>query len=398
MKVLIIGANVAGNTVAETLRRKDKEIEITLFTEEPYPYYSRIFLPHYIAGDRSLEQLFVRNTDWYSEQRIRFVHSTQITRIDLLEKQIHAKHSKIYDYDKLVFAVGSSARKLDFNNPNPNLQGNFALRTIRDAQEIQQYIKKKPVKKAFIVGGGLLGIELGFHLRKIVPHVLICEIAPHLLPRQLDSETSKILQDYLESQGLEFILGQSVAKIIGDTYVERIQLQNGSELETDLVLQQLGIIPNVKLAENSGIKSQKGIIVNEFMQTSDPDVYAVGDCIQFEDKIWGIIPASMEQAKKASAHLLNENPEPYTPSVWNTRLKVAGIDLTCIGLTSPEAEEGATLFEYRRQDAYTCRKVLIRDNVLTNAILLGPGADSKYFLKKAGQQVDPKEVSEKMKE
>ncbi len=111
-----------------------------------------------------------------------------------------------------------------------------------------------------------------------------------------------------------------------------------------------------------------------------------------------LFQSSIEQANQAVNHILNQNPEPYQPSVWNTRLKIAGIDLTCIGLTSPEAEEGATLFEYKRQDTYTCRKVLIRNNVLTNAILLGPGADSKFFMKKAGREVDPQEVDKKVHE
>ncbi|MBN2155848.1 MAG: NAD(P)/FAD-dependent oxidoreductase [Candidatus Lokiarchaeota archaeon] len=398
MKVIIVGNGVAGQTLAETIRRNNKEMDITLFTEESHPYYSRILLPHFVAGNRTLENLYVRKKEWYSDQSIRFINATKITKIDLGEKKISSAEGDSFPYDKLVLSVGSSPRKLDFGNPNVNLQGNFALRSISDAEQIQHYAKKKPVKRAFIVGGGLLGIELGFHLRKMVDQVQICEIAPYLLPRQLDRETSKILQTYLEDQGLQFILGDSVEKILGNNSLEAIRLQSGKEIETDMILQQLGIIPNTELAQESRLNSQKGIIVNEFMQTSDRDVYAAGDCIQFEDKIWGIIPASIEQAKQAAAHILNENPEPYTPSIWNTRLKVAGIDLTCIGLSSPEAEEGATLYEYRRQDTYTCRKVIIRDNVLTNAILLGPGADSKFFLKKAGKEVDPQEVKEKVKE
>lgn len=396
MKVIIIGTGIAGQTVAESLRRKDKNIDITIFTDEPHPYYSRIFLPHFIAEERTLDQLYVRKEKWYSDNKINFHEGMEILRIDLNEKLVYPIKNKPYSYDKLIFAVGSSARMLPFGNPD--IEGNFALRTITDAQKIQQYIKDNQVKRAFIVGGGLLGIELGFHLRKSVPNVNICEVASHLLPRQLDNETSQILQTYLENQGLGFILGQSIGKILGDTKVEGIESQNGMKIETDMVLQQLGIIPNTELAKKSGLETQKGIVVNDFMQTSDPNVYAVGDCIQFEEKIWGIIPASMEQAKQAAAHILNENPEPYKPSVWNTRLKIAGIDLTCIGLSSPEAEDGATLYEYRRQDTYTCRKVLIRNNVLTNAILLGPGADSTYFMKKAGKEVDPKEVDEKVHE
>jgi len=396
MKVIIIGAGVAGQTVAETLRRKDKNIEIVMFTDEPHPYYSRIFLPHYIAKERSLEKLYTRKEKWYFENNIDFYSNIEISRIDLNDKLVYPKKSKPFSYDKLVLAVGSSARKLAFGNPD--IKGNFALRTIADAQKIQQFVQDNKVKHAFIIGGGLLGIELGFHLKKIVSKVNICEIAPHLLPRQLDDETAKVLQTYLKSQGLELILGQSVSEILGEKQVKGVESQDGVKIEADMVLQQLGIIPNTELAKNSGLETQKGIIVNEFMQSSNSDVYAVGDCVQFGEKIWGIIPASMEQAKQAAAHILNENPEPYKPSVWNTRLKIAGIDLTCIGLSSPEAEEGATLYEYKRHDTYTCRKVLIRNNVLTNAILLGPGADSKYFMKKAGKQVDPKEIDEKVHE
>jgi nitrite reductase (NADH) large subunit len=396
MKIIIIGCGIAGETVAESIRRKDKTIEIVIFTEEPHPYYSRVFLPHYIAKERTLENLYTRKENWYFENNIDFHSNKEITRIDLSEKLVYPKKSEPFNYDKLVFAVGSSARKLDFGNPN--LKGNFALRTIADAEKIQQYIENNKVKHIFIIGGGLLGIELGFHLRKIVSEVKICEVAPHLLPRQLDTESAKVLQTYLESQGLEFILGQSIGKILGEKQVEAVESQDGIKIEADMVLQQLGIVPNIDLAKNSGLDTQRGIIVNEFMQTSNSDVYAVGDCIQFGDKTWGIIPASMEQAKQAAAHILNENPEPYTPSIWNTRLKIAGIDLTCIGLTSPEAEEGATLYEYKRKDTYTCRKVLIRNHVLTNAILLGPGADSTYFMKKAGKEVDPNEIDEKLHE
>jgi nitrite reductase (NADH) large subunit len=373
-------------------------MEITIFSQEPHPYYSRIFLPHFIAGERELNKLYVRQENWYSDNSITHIVNTNVERIDIESKLVYPAKSKPFPYDKLVLAVGSSARKLQFGNPNSDLKGNFALRTIADAQLIQNYIRTYEVNNAFIIGGGLLGIELGFHLKKIIENVTICEIAPHLLPRQLDKATSEVLQTYLENQGLKFILGQTVKMIIGDEKVEGIESQDGMKIATDLVLQQLGIIPNTKLAQECGIRTQKGIIVNEFMQTSDPNVYAVGDCIQFEEKIWGIIPASMEQAKQAVSHILNENPEPYKPSVWNTRLKIAGIDLTCIGLTSPEAEEGGTLFEYNRKDTYTCRKVLIRNNVLTNAILLGPGADSKYFMKKAGKEVDPQEINKKVQE
>ncbi len=288
MKVIIIGAGIAGQTVAESLRRKSPDVEVSMFTDEPHPYYSRIFLPHFIAKERSIENLYTRKEKWYFENDIDFYNNMEISNVDLKNKLVYPKKSKPFSYDKLVLAVGSSARKLSFGNPN--IEGNFALRTIADAQKIQKFIQENQVERVFIIGGGLLGIELGFHLRKIVSEVKICEIAPHLLPRQLDKETAEVLQTYLKNQGLEFILGQSMSKILGEKKVEGVESENGMKIETDMVLQQLGIIPNTDLAKNSGLNTEKGIIVNEYMQTSNSDVYAVGDCIQFEDKIWGIIP------------------------------------------------------------------------------------------------------------
>ena len=400
MKVVIIGDGVAGQIAVEKLLKSQDKTEIVMITKEEYPYYSRIYLPHYIEGTKTKEQLLLRNFDWYNEHDIQMMVKTEIEKIDLKEHLVRIKDSSFtIKYDKLILTTGSSPRKLPFGNPD--VKGMFTLRTIADADDILNFMKERNAKNVFIIGGGLLGIELGFHIKQTDQNnlnVRICEIFPYLLPRQLDEKTSDLLKKYLEDKGLEFVLGESVDKVTGDEYVDGIVLKSGKKFSTDVVLQQLGIIPNIQVAKNSGLKTDKGIIVNEFMQTSDPDVYAAGDCIQFENQIWGIIPASMDQAKLAAAHILGENPDPYAPSIWNTRLKVAGLDLTCLGTPKPQHEGEANVIWNVNEKSYLCRKVIIEGNKLTGAILMGKGADTNYFKKNIGKKVELDEVKKKIDE
>lgn len=397
MKIVIIGNGIAGQIVAQNIRKKGKNFEIVMISNENHPYYSRIFLPQYISGDRTKKQLYQRDLDWYDKNDIRLLLNTEVEKINPQKKSIELKDAEMaINYDKLVLAVGSTPRKLPFGNPDAD--GVFTLRKISDADEIASYIKNKNVKNAFIIGGGLLGIELGFHIKDLGIEVTICEIFPYLLPRQLDQKTSGLLKKYLENIGLKFVLGESVKKIMGSQIVEGIEMESGQIIESQIIMEQLGIIPNTELARRSGLETDKGIIVNEFMQTRDPDIYAVGDCIQFGNQIWGIIPASMEQAKLAAAHILNENPEPYTPSVWHTKLKVAGIDLTCVGTPNPKDENEAEILTNINPDFYMCRKVIIEKNKLTGAILMGSGGDSRYFIDNIGKEVDIEKVKEKINE
>jgi nitrite reductase (NADH) large subunit len=397
MKIVIIGNGIAGQIVAQNIRKKGKDFEIVMISRENHPYYSRIFLPHFISGDRTKKQLYQRDLDWYDKNKIQLLLNTEVAKINPQKKYIELLNSEMkITYDNLVLAVGSEPRKMSFGNPD--VQGVFTLRTLSDADEIASYIKSHEVKKAFIIGGGLLGIELGYHVKNLNIEVTICEIFPYLLPRQLDQKTSGLLKKYLEKIGLKFVLGETVEKIVGSQTVEGIKMKSGQTVESQIIMEQLGIIPNTELAKISGLETDKGIIVNEFMQTNDPKIYAVGDCIQFDKQIWGIIPASMEQAKLAAAHILNEDPKPYTPSVWHTKLKVAGIDLTCVGSPSPKDEKDAQILTNIHPESYMCRKVIIEENKLTGAILMGLGGDSRYFINNVGKDVDIEQVKEKINE
>ena len=396
MKIVIIGNGIAGQTVAEEIRKNNSDYEITIISKEPYLYYSRIFLPSYLIGEKSLDKLILHSGEWYKNRNIRVKINKLIDQIDRIKKKIHILEDDIWiNYDKLVIASGSNARKLPFGNPN--LNGVFTLRNVADADTIRKYINDNNVKNVLIMGGGLLGIELGFHLRELQLNITICEIAPYLLHRQLDRGTSKLLQKYLESKNLEILCDVAVEKILGNVKVSGVKLKNGMERKFDMILQQMGIIPDISLVQKSDIQTEKGIIVNEYMQTNDPDIYAVGDCIQFNGKIWGIIPASREQSKLAAQHILELNPEPYQGTFWNTRLKIAGIKLTCLGTPEEDEKKESTLIESINEEKFLCRKVRIEDNQIKSAILLGPGKDN-FFVENLGKKVDMSEVKRKVNE
>jgi len=396
MKIVIIGNGIAGQTVAEEIRKRNSEYEIVIISKEPYHYYSRIFLPSYLIEEKSLDKLILHSDDWYKNHNITVKLNNQIDEIDRVNKKLHVLEDDTWiNYDKLVIATGSNARKQPFGNPD--VDGVFTLRNVADADNISKYIKDNNVKDVLIIGGGLLGIELGFHLLELQLNITICEIAPYLLHRQLDKGTSKLLQKYLESKNLEILCGVAVEKILGNDEVSGVKLKNGMERKFDMILQQMGIIPEISLVQKIDIRTEKGIIVNEYLQTNDPDIYAVGDCIQFSGKIWGIIPASREQAKLAAQHILELNPEPYKGTFWNTRLKIAGIKLTCLGTPEEDEEKETNLIQSVNEEKYLCRKVRIENNEIKSAILLGPGKDN-FFVKNLGKKVDLDEVKKKVNE
>lgn len=400
VKIVVIGTGIGGQNFVESILKKNKDLgslEIVMISKDTYPAYTRVFLPNYIGGEKTKEQLYLRNLDWYKANKVELILNAEVKKINAVNHSIEFTDNRIpLNYDKLVLSLGSSPRKMPYGNPNA--KGVFALRTIADADEIRNYVRENNVKNVFIIGGGLLGIELGYHVKKLGVDITICEIFPYLLPRQLCVQSAKYLEDYLESQGLKFVLGQSVKKIIGDPKVQAIEMESGMKVNADMVLQQLGVIPNIELAKNSGINTDKGIIVNEYMQTNLPDIYAIGDCIQFQNQIWGIIPATMDQAKVACSHILGEKTEPYVPTQWQTKLKIAGLELMSIGSPNPINKDIAEIMWKIDEKSHTCRKVIYENKTLTGAILMGPNADIKYFTQNMGKPVDIEQLKKKINE
>ncbi len=397
MKIIIIGNNVAGTFSAQNIRNLNDSVDIEIFTEEKYPYYTRIKLPEFISDNVSIDDLIVFKENWYHTNKITLHLEEKVVKILPKEKQIYTdKSSSPLSYDKLVIATGS----------NPNIppiekalemehKGLFTLRNIKDAIEIKEYIAKFNTKsKAIIIGGGLLGLELANQINQSDLVTTVVEFFPRLLPKQLDDECSLMLKQEIEERGINVVLSATTEAILGNNHVEGIKLKDGRVLNADIILIQAGIRPEITLAKNAGIKTNRGIIVNEFLETSEEDVYAVGDCIEYKNQIWGIIPACMEQSKIISASILEKKTKKYTGTTPKNTLKIVGLDLTSIGIFDPSSEQGGGWDILRKADKKDCcyEKIVLKDNKLKGAILFGDNTAMQYVTNKMEQEVDQKEL------
>ncbi len=286
MKVIIIGNGVAGTFSAQNIINIDKSVDIKIITEEKYPYYSRPKLPEFISEQVSINDIIVFKEDWYRKKNIKLILARKVLGIHPREKHLLLEDQKEFiQYDKLIIATGSKPNIPPIKNAVELLKkGVFTLRNIDDAIEIQNYIKVNNAKKAIIIGGGLLGLELAKQIKNCNLDTTIVEFFPRLLPRQLDDECAEMLKAEIEKMGIKVILNATTEEILGADSVEGIKIKAGPEIKADTVLIQAGIRPRTELAEKAKIQQNRGIIVNQFLQTSDKDIFAVGDVIEYKSQ------------------------------------------------------------------------------------------------------------------
>jgi len=398
MKVVIIGNNVSGTFAAQNIRFLSEEVEIEIFTQEKYPYYTRIKLPELISEQVKAEDLIVFKEDWYRNKQIKLNLNTRVKKIDPSNKKIYinGKENSI-SFDKLILALGSTPNIPPIKNAvemRDDKRGVFTLRSIDDALEIKDYITSKKAKKAIVIGGGLLGLELANQIQKCDLDTTVVEFFPRLLPRQLDIECGNMLKEEIEGRGIKVVLGATTEEILGKSSVSGIRLKGGIRLDADIVLIQAGIKPTIDLAKNANLTTNRGIIVNEFLETSAKDVFAIGDCIEYNDQIWGIIPACMEQSKIVAASVLGSKKIEYHGTTPKNTLKIVGLELTSIGIIDPSKEEAGGWEILKKADKKnSCyQKLVLKDNKLKGAILMGETKSISYVYSKLEQEVTKEEL------
>ena len=376
MKIVIVGNGVAGTFSAQNMRNLDNKVEIEIISEEKYHYYTRIRLPELISEKTTIEEMIVFKEDWYKKNNIKMLLGKKITKIEPDNKRLFVEKEKAsISYDKLIIATGSTPSIPPIKNAKEMIgKGVFTLRNVDNALEIKKYIKIKGVKKAIIIGGGLLGLELARQIRNCNLDTTVVEIFPRLLPRQLDVDCADMLKEKIEEMGIKVILNVTTEEILGTASVKGIKLKDGRKLDADLVLIQAGIVPTIDLAKDAKININKGIIVDEHLKTSAKDVYAVGDCIEFKSQIWGIIPACMDQSKIIATSVLDKKGSPYNGTVPKNTLKIIGINLTSIGVFDPTGEKDPMEWEILKKvekKNKNYQKLVLKDNTLNGAILFG---------------------------
>jgi nitrite reductase (NADH) large subunit len=318
-----------------------------------------------LSGDASIPDLLLKKDDWYTNQRITLMLDTAITQIKPESKQVFTQKGDILRYDKLLLAMGGTP----FVPPitGANKKGVFTLRTIQDAQAILEHIKKEG-NQVIIIGGGVLGLEAGNALRKQGCKIHVIEYFPRLLPRQMDSEGAKILQTQLEEKEFTFYLGMKTQQITGKKQVDGILLDDGTHIKGGMVLLSAGIRPTVTVAQDLGIDIDRGIKVDDQLQTSLPDIYAAGDLIQHKDRMYGIWPAAEKQGEIAGLNMTGEQ-RIYSGTTPSNMLKVTGIELFSIGDIDPEGQKES--FLQKDKDRYIYKKIVLANNRIIGAIMYG---------------------------
>ncbi len=361
-KYLIIGNGVAGTTAAGEIRKNDAQGEITIITEESIPFYSRIKLPDYIAEGADESDLIIRKADWYTERRINLKTETVINRIDHDAGKAEDESGNVFTYDMILIATGSTA----FVPPvdGSDLKKVFALRTFEDARNIAEAAASGG--NAVAIGGGLLGLEAAHALIKKGMDLTVIEFFDRLLPRQLDNDGALLLMEMLGEIGFNFRLGTKAQQIQGGPAATGVQIQSGEILPADLVLFSAGVRSNLVLPEALGLETDRGVIVDDHMETSIKGIYAAGDVAQFQGTNYCIWPEAMEQGRIAGINMAGGTAA-FTPIPPSNRLKVAGIDLASAGEIDPEnklesdVEKGDGVY----------KKIVKKDGALAGCIMLG---------------------------
>jgi len=381
MKYLIIGNGVAGTAAAANIRKLDRDGEITVLTDEATPFYSRIRLIEYLAGEANEKDIVIYKEEWYEKNNIRLLLNIFVAGIDKDKKEVITSKGEKFGYDKLLIATGSYS----FVPPVPGAgkKGVFTLRTIKDADEIIGYAKG--VKKVLLIGGGVLGLEAGNALRKRGLEITVAEFFPRLLPRQMDPEGAGILRTQLERMGFTFYLGARSKEITGDERATGLVLEDGTRIACDLIIVSAGVRPCAGLGKRLGLAVDRGLPVNDRMETGIKDVYAAGDLIEHRGMLYGIWPAAQKQGETAGTNMAGGNAV-YEGTTMSNVLKVVGIDLAAAGDIDAEGKYESIIREDREKFIY--KKMVIKDDVLSGCILYGDISGYRKILRAIDDKKD----------
>ncbi|QFY90965.1 NAD(P)/FAD-dependent oxidoreductase [Magnetovirga frankeli] len=373
-KLVLIGNGMAGvRTLEELIKLAPESYQISVFGAEPHPNYNRIMLSPVLAGEKGLSDIILNDHAWYAEQGIELISGDAVVRIDRVRRRVIATSGREQAYDRLLIATG--ARPLIIPLPGHELPGVIGFRDIADVEYMLQAAKQGG--KAVVIGGGLLGLEAANGLLKKGMAVTVLHLMDRLMERQLDRAAAGLLQASLEQRGLAFLLQAQTAEILGDDRVRAVRLADGRRLEADLVVMAVGIRPNIELAQDAGIYCERGIRVSDTLQTFDPRIYAVGECVQHRGTCYGLVAPLFEQAKVAANHLAHLGIARYEGSATSTRLKVSGIELFSAGEFNEGEGDETLLLQDPAAGVY--KKLVLRDNRIKGALLYGDTLDGSWY-------------------
>lgn len=383
MNYVIIGNGVAANSAAEAIRKTDGTGSITMLSRSRHYFYYVPALPEYLAGEKDVKDFTLHDSSWYERNRIELHLETEVTGVDAAAKQVVTRHGDSFFYDRLLLATGGRSNIPSFKGADT--EGVMTLRTIDDADRMLSRLAA--TRKMIVIGGGLLGLEAGNGLRRRGLEVSIVEAADRLLPRQTDPVASALLQKKLESMGFSFYLGARIREIAHQDGELSLNMEDSESLCGEMMLLiSAGVRPETTLAQALGLEIGFGVKVDDRMATALEDIYAAGDLIEHRGRYYGIWPAATAQGRIAGVNMAGGDMR-YEGTVPSNRLKVAGVDLVATGELDADGEMDSLV---RVNDTLLVyRKLVLRDNVIVGAVLLGDirGADYIQYAIQTGRDI-----------
>lgn len=374
-KLVVVGNGMSGARCVEEIVKNGSEMfDITVFGSEPHITYNRILLSTVLQGSMTFDDLTINDHNWYAEHNIQLFTGETVMNIDTLNQIIQTDKERELSYDKLILATGSVPFFLPV--PGADKEGVIAFRTIDDCRKMIE--SSRQYKKAVVIGGGLLGLEAARGLLNLGMEVSVVHISEYLMERQLDQTASILLQKELERQGMHFLLKKVTQEIIGNSRAKGVRFQDGTETEADLVIMAAGIRPNIKLAKDSGILTNRAITVNDYLETSAANIYAVGECAEHHGIVYGLVKPLYEQGAIAAKHICGIKTQGYQGSVLSTQLKISGVDVFSAGhFGDQDSTKSITSFD-ELDGCY--KKAVFQDRKLVGAVLFGDTrAGAKLF-------------------
>ena len=372
--LVVIGNGMAGmRTVEELLKLAPELYDITVFGAEPHGNYNRILLSPVLAGDKSMDDIMIHTRAWYAENGITLHAGDPIVHIDRRRRLVRAKSGREVWYDRLLMATGSNPFIIPV--PGHKLAGVIGFRDINDVDTM--LAASRSGGRAVVIGGGLLGLEAANGLQRRGMHVTVVHVTDSLMNMQLDKPASLMLRHALEAKGLHFMLEAHTSEIVGDQRVSAVRFKDGSQIAADLVVMAAGVRPNIALAQEAGLHCERAIVVDDTLQTYDPRVYAVGECVQHRSAIFGLVAPIWDQAKVCAEHLAQKGHRRYVQAATATRLKVTGVDLYSVGdFIGGEGSEDLVLRDPRRG---VYKRLVLAGNRIAGAVLYGDVQDGPWY-------------------
>jgi nitrite reductase (NADH) large subunit len=372
--LVIVGNGMAAARLVDELAKVALgRYAIAVIGDEPRLAYNRVLLSSVLAGETASHDIELRPASWWRDRGVTLKYGCVATEIDAGRRELRIASEESISYSKLVLATGSTPLRL--NVPGAGLNG---VHTFRDSRDVDLLLTLAAGKKrVVVVGGGLLGLEAAYGLAKAGARVTLIHLMDRLMERQLDAPAAALLKTLVERKGIKILLDANTAGIRGERFVEGVELADGRNLDADAVIFAAGIRPNTALAKEAGIAVNRGIVVDDVMQTGAPDIYALGECAEHRGVCYGLVEPAYEQARELAQHLAG-GAAGYGGSVMSTNLKVSGVGVFSAGdFMGAQGCEAIVLSDIRHG---TYKKLVIAEGRLTGAVLVGDTADALWYL------------------